>query len=96
MSSLDELISDIARRHLRIDTLETRKSDSLDFHDISVWSVRTALFVAYDAGYKAGYEAARKNNNVVIEVFGGVAHVSACPADIKVKIIDHDLKAGEP
>lgn len=40
----------IAREVLGIDTLETRKSDSLDFHDISVWGLREALTTAYLMG----------------------------------------------
>jgi hypothetical protein len=31
-----------------------------------------------------------KKNQVVIEVNGGVAEVTRCPADIEVIIIDHD------
>jgi len=29
----DRVLEDIAKEHLRVPTLETRKSDSLDFHD---------------------------------------------------------------
>jgi hypothetical protein len=53
MSDLDELFSEIARRHLLIETLETRKRDSLDFHEVSVWGVKSALQAAYDAGLNA-------------------------------------------
>ena len=35
-----------------IETLETRKSDSLDFHDLSVWQIRELLTRAYEAGKK--------------------------------------------
>jgi hypothetical protein len=35
---------------LDIGTLETRNSDSLDFHDLSVWQIREALEQAYEAG----------------------------------------------
>jgi hypothetical protein len=31
-----------------------------------------------------------KENTVIIEVLGGVAHVSECPRGVTVKIIDHD------
>jgi len=31
-----DLLTSIARKHLFIETLEERKSDSLDFHDVSV------------------------------------------------------------
>lgn len=43
-------IAEIARVHLQIDTLETRSSDGLDFHDCAVWNIRTALEAAYLAG----------------------------------------------
>jgi hypothetical protein len=33
--------------------LETRKSDSLDFHDLAVWQMRAALEAAYQAGLAA-------------------------------------------
>ena len=43
-------IEDIARRILRIETIETRNSDALDFHDLAVWNIREALEAAYEAG----------------------------------------------
>jgi hypothetical protein len=36
-----------------IETLEERLSDSLDFHEVSVWSVRDALQAAFEAGQAA-------------------------------------------
>ena len=42
----------IARDVLGLDTLETRKSDRLDFHDLAVWKIREALADAYLAGTK--------------------------------------------
>ncbi len=53
MTDVDTIIAEIARKQLRIETLETRKSDSLDFHDVSVWGLRTALLCAFEAGRKA-------------------------------------------
>lgn len=44
------LLERIAREHMDIDTLETRNSDSLDFHSLSVWQIRAALEAAYQAG----------------------------------------------
>lgn len=58
--TLDALLTQIAQEHLFIDTLETRKSDSLDFHDVSVWGVKEALIAAYQAGLVAGQKAAQK------------------------------------
>ena len=43
-------IEKIAREILDLETLETRNSDSLDFHDMSVWQIRKALEAAYEAG----------------------------------------------
>ena len=50
---LERLFAKIAKLQLRIPTLETRKLDSLDFHEVAVWSVRSALLSAYDAGRKS-------------------------------------------
>jgi hypothetical protein len=53
-STLDELLQQIALDHLFVETLETRNSDSLDFHDVSVWAIKAALQAAFDAGKQAG------------------------------------------
>ena len=47
------MIESIAQDHLFIETLETRHSDRLDFHDVSVWGVKEALQAAFDAGMRA-------------------------------------------
>ncbi len=49
----DQEIKRIAKEHLGVYTLETRNSDSLDFHDVSVWQVKHALEAAYIAGAKS-------------------------------------------
>ena len=54
--TVDERLAAIAKEQLRIDTLETRNSDSLDFHDVAVWSVKAALEAAYRAGLAAAKE----------------------------------------
>ena len=41
-----------------IETLETRNSDILDFHDLSVWSLREMLEAAYEHGFAAAKGAA--------------------------------------
>lgn len=43
-------IVEVAARHLGLDTLDERASDRLDFHDLSVGSIRAALEAAYAAG----------------------------------------------
>ena len=49
----DATIRLIAKDVLGIETLDTRKSDGLDFHDLAVWQIRKALEAAYQAGRKA-------------------------------------------
>ncbi len=49
----EALLLEIAAKHFHIETLETRNSDSLDFHDVAVWSIRAALEAAFAAGQAA-------------------------------------------
>jgi predicted RNase H-like nuclease len=44
------ILTEIARKHLHIETLETQNSDRLDFHDVAVWGVLDALQAAFAAG----------------------------------------------
>ena len=54
----DALLLEIATKHFHtIETLETRNSDRLDFHDVAVWAIRAALEDAYEAGRIAGAKA---------------------------------------
>ncbi|MCA8306708.1 DUF6900 domain-containing protein [Burkholderia seminalis] len=53
-NEIEMLLFAIARVHLHIDTLETRHSDRLDFHDCAVWCIRDALAAAFDAGVVLG------------------------------------------
>ena len=48
--STEQIIQKIAADHLSIDTLETSNADSLDFYEVSVWSIKSALQAACDAG----------------------------------------------
>lgn len=50
---IELLLESIALDHLFIETLQTRHRDSLDFHDVSVWAVKSALQAAFDAGLRA-------------------------------------------
>jgi len=43
-----------AKVELLLETLDTRKSDSLDFHEIPVWSIRDLVHHAFEAGYHEG------------------------------------------
>lgn len=57
----DAVIAAIARETLFIETLETRRSDRLDSHDVAVWSVREALEKAYAAGHEAATKHTARN-----------------------------------
>ncbi len=47
---MNKTLEAIARKHLHIETLEARNSDSLDFKDVACWSVKAALEAAFEAG----------------------------------------------
>ncbi|WP_322895761.1 MULTISPECIES: DUF6900 domain-containing protein [unclassified Yoonia] len=50
----EALLLEIAAKHFHtIETLETRNSDRLDFHDVAVWAIRAALAEAFEAGRRA-------------------------------------------
>ena len=53
MDSASLVAQEIARKYLHIETLDTRKSDSLDFHEVAVWNLAAALEAAYAAGQSA-------------------------------------------
>ena len=48
-----KVLEQIAIKELGVETLEERKSDSLDFYDVSVLSIKSAL----EAAFKAGQES---------------------------------------
>lgn len=58
-ANLNAALETIARDRLRIETLERRMADHLDFHSVSVWSLADALQEAYELGRRDA-EAARK------------------------------------
>lgn len=55
--TLETLLQQIALDHLFIEALETRNSDRMDFHEVSVWGVKSALMAAYEAGRQAAKQA---------------------------------------
>ena len=54
MNQIETLLTLIAQKHLGIETLQTRSSDRLDFHDTAVWCIRNALEAAFKAGIEVG------------------------------------------
>jgi hypothetical protein len=63
MTDVDKLLASITNQQLHIETLETRNSDSLDFHDVSVWGLRTALLYAFEAGRQAARAKPKRNKS---------------------------------
>lgn len=52
MKDLDQILTDIAQEHLHFPTLQTRRS-GLDFREVAVWQVESALKAAFEAGRNA-------------------------------------------
>lgn len=58
---LNKELTKIVKEHfIGIDTLEQQMSDSLDFHEVSVWSLEAALKAAFELGRKEGKNEATK------------------------------------
>lgn len=83
----DRTLEGIAKRVLHIPTLETRKSDQLDFHDVAVWSVLEALRLAYAAGAEQAKESSQQMANAL--------RVVALDDCIRNWLADNDPKALE-
>jgi hypothetical protein len=73
-----EAVKRIAGEILGLETLETRNSDSLDFHELAVWNIEDALIAAYEAGLKADAEAVGNRDGKTYTL-----HVTAGPAYLK-------------
>ncbi len=58
-----QTIEHIAREFLDLETLETRRMDSLDFKEQAVWSIAKALDAAYEAGRLVGRAGGRGTND---------------------------------
>ena len=50
VAKMENELLKIAQTILDLETLETRNSDSLDFHEIAVWRIKDALEAAYIKG----------------------------------------------
>ena len=52
---LNKILTGIAQKNFsNVETLETRKSDDLDFHDVAIWEIKAALEDAFIAGMTTG------------------------------------------
>ena len=52
-----QILTNIAKKHCFVETLESRGCDDYDFHDIGVRNLKAALEDAYESGRQS------KNNN---------------------------------
>jgi hypothetical protein len=91
----------IAKQILNLDTLETRKSDELDFQEQAVWGIKEALELAFKAGqgqvvclkYQGEDYWSRKsyedqNKNIWVEV-DGVLHSTTSQGEPMSPIRDY-------
>lgn len=90
MQTAIERVLEVARHHMGIETLETRNSDSLDFHDLSVGTIRNGLCEAYVQGQRSivdniDWDELRMQKSWLIDMIGetGSAH-----ADGLVNLLD--------
>lgn len=65
LADREALLTQIAKKHCRVETLDERKSDSLDFHEVSVWGLKAALEDAFKAG--AAHQPAWEKNQAAPE-----------------------------
>ncbi|PPD34048.1 MAG: hypothetical protein CTY19_05960 [Methylomonas sp.] len=56
MSSINNILTLIAQKHLSVETLKTEGRDDLDFHALAVWDIRKALEAAFIAGVELGHQ----------------------------------------
>lgn len=49
----DAILAEIALQHLGIDRLDAQGRDYLDFHEVSVATLRQALHAAFEAGRRS-------------------------------------------
>jgi hypothetical protein len=52
----EQILQIVKNNFYGIDTIETRNSDSLDFHDTAIWCIRSAIENAYKIGYQQAIE----------------------------------------
>ena len=62
MSQYNQILERIAKK-LGFETLETRKSDALDFRDVAVWALKDALDEAFRAGATFGMTLSKRETS---------------------------------
>jgi len=59
MTTTQTTLAQIAKKHLRVETLEVRNRDALDFPEVGVWGLKSALQAAHAAGWADAVAAAK-------------------------------------
>ncbi len=83
INSTGNILTLIAQKYLGIEILKTRNSDQLDFHDISVGAIESALRAAFMAGYEVGTQAP----------LGSVPEIVSPTGEQKMDIFKWDIDA---
>lgn len=94
---IDIALAQIAQQHLDIETLETRNADRLDFHDVAVWCVRSALAAAYEAGRESTRRLDTNRNNAMIPITPTQRAVLECAiehTDGRIDWLPDNVKGG--
>jgi hypothetical protein len=59
----DNIIDDVRNKVIpHITTLETQSRDSLDFHTLSVSTLRKIIIAAWEAGWELGWDAKKESD----------------------------------
>ena len=61
---MEKTIEEIAKKILKLETLDARNSDRLDFIELPVWDIKEALEAAYKAGEAEGFEAGKRYERI--------------------------------
>lgn len=92
-----QTIERIAREILDLQTLQTRRMDSLDFKEQSVWSIAKALDAAYEAGRVAGRPRRRNDEpgfrigqRVRVKPLGEAGRITGTKDDDHILIVEID------
>jgi hypothetical protein len=82
---IEDTLLNVARKTLGIETLDTRHSDRLDFHDTAVWCIKDALAAAFQAGTNYATKPI-----VVVIVRGGLVEDVNATSPVRVFVEDWD------
>jgi hypothetical protein len=59
----EQVLLEIAKKHLGLKTLDEQKHDHLDFHSLAVWSIKDALEAAFEAGSEPDRSSSCRNGS---------------------------------